>query len=52
MSTRLPEELQQRCAQILDNDVQGVPLTCSDYLLFAIATIMVPAILIAIGVLL
>lgn len=52
MSDALPEELQNRCTQILDEDAQGVPLEVSDYVLFAIATLLIPAILIVIGALL
>jgi hypothetical protein len=52
MSKPLPEELQQRCAQILDEDAQGISLSASDYLLFAVATVIVPTILIVIGALL
>jgi hypothetical protein len=52
MSNQLPEELQQRCAEILDEDAQGVPLACSDYLMFALVTILIPAVLIVIGALL
>jgi hypothetical protein len=52
MSDPISEELQQRCALILDKDKQGVPLVKSDYVLFAVATVIIPIILIVIGVLL
>jgi hypothetical protein len=51
MSNYLPDELQQRCAKIADSEFQGVPLAISDYVLFAVATVLIPAILIAIGAL-
>jgi hypothetical protein len=51
MSNPLPDELQQRCALIVDNDAQGVPLGISDYAIFAVATLLIPAILIVIGAL-
>lgn len=51
MTNSLPIELQQRCGQITDDDAQGVPLAMSDYVLFSIVTVLIPAILIAIGAL-
>ncbi len=52
MSNSLPEELQQRCVKITDIDAQGTQLAVSDYALFAVVTVFVPAVLIAIGALL
>ncbi|WP_157680324.1 hypothetical protein [Mycobacterium dioxanotrophicus] len=52
MSEPISEELRQRCQLILDQEDQGVPLVKSDYVLFAVATVIIPVILIAIGVLL
>ena len=51
MSESLPPELRQRCVEIADSNTQGVPLAAKDYVLFAVATIIIPALLIAIGVL-
>jgi predicted nucleic acid-binding Zn ribbon protein len=49
MSQQLPAELESRCEEILNLEKQGVPLTRVDYLLFGLVTVIVPAILIAIG---
>ncbi len=49
MSADLPVELETRCAQILDPEAQGEPLSAIDYVLFAIVTVLVPAVLIVIG---
>jgi hypothetical protein len=49
MSMNLPIELETRCEQILRVEAQGTPLTKADYLWFALATVVVPAILIIIG---
>ncbi|WP_165612401.1 hypothetical protein [Mycolicibacterium porcinum] len=52
MPNPLPEQLQQRCAQIDDENAQGIPLARFDYVLLALITLIIPAILIAIGALL
>jgi hypothetical protein len=52
VSETLPAELLNRCAAIEDSDVHGLPLLRRDYLWFVVATVVVPAILIIIGVLL
>jgi hypothetical protein len=49
MSKNLPLELENRCEQILRVEAQGIPLTKVDYLWFALATVVVPAILIIVG---
>ncbi|MFJ6313576.1 hypothetical protein [Pseudarthrobacter oxydans] len=49
MSKQLPIELETRCEEILRADAQGTPLTKADYLLIAVATILIPAVLIFIG---
>lgn len=49
MSKQLPIELETRCEEILRAEAQGTPLTKVDYLLFALATILIPAVLIIIG---
>lgn len=49
MSEVLPPELEARCSQIFDVREQGEPLVRSDYFLLVVATILVPAILVAIG---
>jgi hypothetical protein len=50
MSHNLPLDLENRCEAILDADAQGVPLTNADYAWFAVATIVIPAIMIVLGV--
>ncbi|GAW50999.1 MULTISPECIES: hypothetical protein [unclassified Nocardioides] len=50
MSKSLPAELELRCQQILSADQQGVALTKADYFWFLVVTVVVPAILIAVGV--
>jgi hypothetical protein len=52
MTDALPPELVTRCAAIQDGDAQGLPLERRDYVAFAVATVVVPAILLIIGVLL
>jgi hypothetical protein len=52
MSQPLPEELQRRCAQIVEENAQGIPLSAFDYLLLTVATVIIPTILIVVGALL
>lgn len=49
MSDELPAELLNRCAAIQDGDMQGVPLTPSDYVWLVVATVAVPIVLVLIG---
>lgn len=51
MSNSLPDELQQRCADIVEHDAQSVPLRFSDYALLAAVTLLIPAVLILMGTL-
>ena len=52
MSEQLPPELLARCQAIEAEDNQAVPLTSADYLLFAVVTVLIPALIIVLGVLL
>ncbi len=52
MSDLLPPELLSRCNAIQDGHSQGVPLSLGDYFWFAVATIIVPAIMVIAGALL
>jgi hypothetical protein len=52
VSDTLPPELLNRCAAIQDGDSQGVPLTRRDYVLFAVVTLILPAILVIVGAML
>jgi len=49
MSEALPRELEARCSEICDAQQQGEPLIRNDYLLLALVTILVPAVLVVIG---
>ncbi|WP_197377055.1 LLM class flavin-dependent oxidoreductase [Mycolicibacterium baixiangningiae] len=52
VSEELPAELRNRCAAIQDSDAQGIPLTASDYVWLAVATVVVPVLLVIIGLML
>jgi hypothetical protein len=52
VSEELPAELLNRCAAIQDSEAQGIPLTASDYVWLAVATVVVPVLLVIIGVML
>jgi hypothetical protein len=52
MSDQLPPELLSRCRAIADDANQGEPLTSLDYLLFAAVTVLVPALIVLLGVML
>lgn len=52
MSESIPPELVNRCAAIQDSEAQGLPLAWSDYAWFGMATVIVPAILVILGVVL
>lgn len=52
MSEQLPPELLSRCQAIDDGENQGEPLRVTDYLLFAVVTVLVPALIVAVGVIL
>lgn len=49
MANSIPDELRHRCAAIVEHDAQSVPLNISDYVLLALVTLLIPAILIVIG---
>lgn len=46
---RLPAELVERCAALEDVNAQGEGLTRMDFVLLVIATLVIPAIMIAVG---
>lgn len=50
MSEQLPQELLSRCQAIDDSANQGEPLTRADYVWFVVATVVVPAVIILLGV--
>jgi hypothetical protein len=50
MPNTLSPELAARCRAIEDGDVQGEPLLARDYVWFAVATIIVPVLLVIVGV--
>jgi hypothetical protein len=46
---RLPAELVERCAALEDVNAQGEGLTRMDYVLLVVATLVLPAIMVAVG---
>ncbi|WP_226862943.1 LLM class flavin-dependent oxidoreductase [Mycolicibacterium baixiangningiae] len=52
VSEEIPAELRNRCAAVQDCDAQGIPLTASDYVWLAVATVVVPVLLVIIGLML
>lgn len=51
-STQLDPELRVLVDQIKDADNQGVPLAAVDYVLLGVVTLLVPAVLITLGMVL
>ncbi len=49
MFSSLPIDLETRCTAISSPEAQGQPLSTRDYLLFVVATVLVPVLLIVIG---
>lgn len=50
--SELPPDLVARCQAITDNENQGEPLKSTDYVWFFVVTLLVPALIVVVGVML